>query len=312
MTTETGQDLQNVLYFNSVRNGTLAVLDSLNNVKHWVKNEEGNDVEAVVPIKFGNYEKSIALDDLPDDAINKGNFNYVPRMVLSFVGMSKIAERTTNKFQKISKRFTTIDENGEQKVSLNYGYNSVPYDFQFTLILQARGLNEAFMIIEQILPRFRPSMTISIQEYPLFDTMTETQLLIDEPSFEIMADFEDVDVNIINVEMSLNLRSNLYMPLQVTGPVEVVKLTNYLYEAHNYKDSQKASYYEFDVCTKDGTVYNTSERHYAPPKMVSEPEEVSETEPNCDANINTKINTQGYIDILTEDGISLIAENTRV
>jgi hypothetical protein len=257
-------DIESVLYFNSIRNYTLAILDAFNNIKQWTKNEDGSYNETVIPLTFGNYEKSLALEDIDKETYLSGNFNVIPRMVLTFEGMSKVPDRTTNKFQKISKVIDNPENPG--KKSLQFGYNSVPYDFQFNLLIQARGLNQAFQIVEEIMPRFRPTYPISIQEYPIFDEMTLTQLEAQDPEFDILDEFENTDVNIINITIPLNLRSNLYMPLQVSGPIEVVKMFNKLWDKKDYRDSQLASYYKFDIDTNTGLVKDCEDEHYAPPK----------------------------------------------
>ena len=299
---------KNVLYFNTTRINTLAILDSLNNVKHWVTNSDGDDVEKIVPIRFGNYEKSIALEDLGAADINTGNINVIPRMVLAFRGMTKAPDRDTNKFQKISKRVITTEGN----VMMQFGYNSVAYDFQYSLILQARGLNEAFMIVEQILPMFRPSYNISIREYPLFDEMTETQLSIEDPSFDILEEFEETDVNIVTVEFGLNLRGNLYMPLQLQGPIETLRIINWLWDTQEIKDSRKASHYEYDVCPADGKVFNESiNRQFAPPKLARTVTEKEEEDPLCTVNEAGKsvLQSEALLLLLSESGDIIITED---
>ena len=115
--------------------------------------------------------------------------------------------------------------------------------------------------------------------------MTETQLSIEDPSFEILEDFEETDVNIVTVEFGLNLRGNLYMPLQLQGPVETIKIINWLWDSQEYKDSQKASHYEYDVCPLDGKVYNESmNEHYEPPKLTNDVQEEVEDDPLCTIN----------------------------
>jgi len=299
-------DLKNILYFNSTRTNTLAILNSLNNIKHWVKDEDGNDVEKIVPISFGNYEKSIALEDIGVEQLKSAKFNVIPRLVLSFRGMKKAHERTTSKYQKIAKRVTGSDG----RISINFGYNSVPYDFSYTLTLQARGLNQAFMIVEQILPRFRPSYTIAIKEYPLFQDKTETQLLIEDPNFEIIEEFEDTDVNIVNVTFELTLRGNLYMPLQVQGPIKIVTLMNYLWDNYEIEESQLARHYEWEVCEKDGYIYHENlNRVYAPHKLIIEDDNTPEppvVSPCVDECHGTVINSEGYDDLQTEEKHSSI------
>ena len=255
--------VENVLIFNSTRTYTLAILDALNNIKHWVRRDDGTASKKVVPITFANYEKFAALGDIDQATLEQGNWNFVPRMALSFNGMTKAGERTTNKFQKISKK---IEYQG--KTLLNTGFNSVPYDFQYTLTLQARGLNEAFQITEQILPMFRPSMNIKIQEYPLFQEMTQTQLLLDGPEFDILDEFGPEDINLVNVTFSLTLRGNLYMPLSIIAPIKIVKLFNHLWETQDIKESELASYYKWHVNPDTHLIDETIiEEHYAPPKL---------------------------------------------
>jgi hypothetical protein len=253
-------EIESILYFNSIRNYTLSILDAFNNIKQWTKNEDGTHKESKIPITFGNYEKSIALEDIDKETYLSGNFNFIPRIVITFQGMNKAPERTTNKFQKISKKLFHDDGTKE----LQFGYNSVPYNFQYNMVIQARGLNQAFQIVEQIMPRFRPTYPISIQEYPIFDEMTLTQLDAEDPEFEIIDEFDETDVNIITVTIPLNLRGNLYMPLQVSGPIETVHLFNHLWEKKDYKDSQLASYYKFYVDTETGKVVDCEDEHYAP------------------------------------------------
>lgn len=302
-------ELKNVLYFNTTRTNTLAILTSLNNIKHWTKDEEGNDTQGVIPIKFGNYEKAVALEDLSEDLRTTGNFNFVPRMVLSFTGMTKAPERDTNKFHKISRRFKMASGS----VALQFAYNSVAYDFQYTLVLQARGLPQAYQAVEQILSRFRPSYAIAVREYPLFDKMTETQLLTQDPTFEIIEDFDEFDVNLVNVTFDLTLRGNLYMPLHVTGPIETVKLSNYLWDTYDIAESQAASYYEYDVCRFDGHIYNQSvENHIAPEKLYGiKPEEIKEPEECISPSYDTLVAIESYDELETEDTYGITTEQPR-
>jgi hypothetical protein len=256
-------EIENILFFNSIRNYTLSILDAFNNIKHWVKNEDETHKEEIIPITFGNYEKSIALEDIDKDTYLSGNFNFIPRIVITFEGMTKASDRTTNKFKKISKKI--FHEDGTKE--LQFGYNSVPYDFQFNMVIQARGLNQAFQIVEQIMPRFRPTYPISIHEYPIFDDMTLTQLQAEDPQFDIIDEFQDTDVNIITVTIPLNLRGNLYMPLQVAGPIETVHLFNKLWDKKDYRDSEFPSYYKFYVDTETGIVEEDYDECHSAPRL---------------------------------------------
>ena len=239
----------NILYFNTTRNYTLSILNALNNIKYWV-NIDNEDMEFIVPIKFGNYEKSIIFEDVKEQYMS-GNFNFLPRLVLSFSGMQKAPERITNKYKKFTKY---------EGDNINFTYNSVPYNFNYDLTLQARGLTEAFMIVEQILPLFRPSMPLKIKEFPLFQHLTETQLLISDPEFDINEEFENEDVNIMTVKFELMLKGNLYLPLELTGKIEKVEMYNHLMKNQNIYDSILESKYTFDI--KNSYIENTEIEMY--------------------------------------------------
>jgi len=247
------EEVEGTLFFNSSRTYTLSVLNAFSKIKHYVKKDNGDLGEEIIPIQFGNYEKSIALEDIGDKDFS--NWNIVPRMILSFEGMSKAVDRTLNKDHKLS-----FKVNIDGKDTLRYSLNSVPYDFQFKLLIQSRGMNEAFQIVEQILPNFRPSLPIEVKESPLFEETTKTQLLISDPAFEILEEFEEEDINIINISFDLTLRGNLYLPISLIAPIEVVKMFYYLIDKNNIKESKLATEYNWDV--SDGKIENESIKIY--------------------------------------------------
>ncbi len=232
-------------YFSTTRNNTLALLSAFNGIVYWVETEkELEQKQYTVPIQFANYEKALALEDLSEDQLRSGNFNFLPRLSLSFEGMTKAPERQTNKHQKVSKR--VYPEDGG-KAYMDVAYNSVAYDFNYTLLLQARGLTIATQIAEEILCKFNPTLNLMIQEFPIFKNRTETQILISDPAFEISDEFGEEEVNIIQTTFDLTLRSNIYSPIEMRGPIDVVKLFTHVWDNANIEDSELANYYRFDV-----------------------------------------------------------------
>lgn len=254
-------------YFSSIRNYTLALLNTFNNLKYWVEQEDSNkEREFIIPISFGNYEKSCALQDLDESIITSGNFNFLPRLVLSFEGMTKMSERQTNKFQKITKKI--YKENS--RTALDVAYNSLAYDFHFTLLLQARGLTIASQITEEILINFNPSLNLMIQEFPLFDNKTETQILIADPAFEKIDEYAETDVNIIQVTFDITIRGNIYSPIDISGAIETVNWYNHMWNEADIQSSKLASYYKFDISESTGKVYKETSRHFDATEKYSE------------------------------------------
>lgn len=245
-------------YFSTTRNYTLSLLNAFNNVKYWVENDD-NQKEFIIPISFGNYEKAIALEDLDMEIIKKGNFNFLPRLVLSFEGISKAPDRQTNKFQKLSKKICHPDTS---LPALDVSYNSVAYDYHFTLLLQARGLTIASQVTEEILVKFNPSLNLEIKEFPIFLEPTETQILVGDPAFEILDEFSETDVNIMTVTFDITVRGNIYSPIELSGPLKVVKIFNHMWDDEDYRDSKLASYYKFDIDPISHKATKETSRHF--------------------------------------------------
>ena len=258
-------NVEQKLYFDQIRNYTLALLSAFSNVKQWVNkdiNGEEKTQEEVIPITFSNYEKFISLQDISTDQLTTGNYNFLPRMSISFDGMNKTPERQTNKFNKISKKYQ--DPDGTNK--LDYSYNSLAYNIEFGLNIQVRGMTDAFRIVEQIMPHFNPTQPLEINEHPLFQEWTITQIEAQDPQFEILDEFGETDVNIINILIPLIVRGNLYSPITISGPIQSLILKTYIYEKE-INDNKLAFHYrldknECDTAWKDPA---TVDKHYAPP-----------------------------------------------
>jgi len=249
-------------YYNTIQNYTLALLSAFDNLWFYTQNIQNskyvNDSAHKVPINFGNYEKSIILQDIQEDEISKGNFNIIPRMVLIFDSLSKAAERQTQKYQRITKRIALPDS---PNAHLEMAYNSIAYDFHYRLLLQARGMTMASQLVEQILGYFNPTMNLNIQEFPLWTEMTQTQIMIEDPEFEILDEFEDVQVNIINVTFNITIRGNIYSNIGYQGAIEVVNLFTHVWDEFELGQSKLSKYYKFDV-NDDGVINKETLRTY--------------------------------------------------
>jgi hypothetical protein len=256
---------RNRMYFNSTRNYTLSLLGAFDGIEYYVPqiidDEYKGDKIYTVPIKFGNYEKALSLEDdkFSENMLKEGNYNIVPRLVLSFNGMSKNTQRQTQKYQRFHKR---IQHPESDKTVLDISYNSVSYDFNYTLLLQARGLTMATQITEEILSQFNPSYNLNLVEFPLFTEKTQTQILIQDPEFDIIEEFEDTQVNIINVTFQIVVRGNLYSSIGYQSPIEIVDIFYHIWDEMDREQSKLATYYKMDVSTETHKIYQETLRSY--------------------------------------------------
>ena len=166
-------------------------------------------------------------------------------MVLGFEGMTKAADRQTNKYQKLYKKIYLPDN---PNYMLQVAYNSLAYDFSFSLLIQTRGLTQASQLTEEVLSHFNPTMNLNILECPIFTEMTETQILISDPAFEINQEFEetgDAGVNIISVSFEIIIRGNVYSPISMIAPIKTIKLFTHIWDQYDYNESKLSTYYNF-------------------------------------------------------------------
>ncbi len=134
----------------------------------------------------------------------------LPRIGLDMVSCTYDATRKTN----IANRKLTRDYTGDRPKS-NKLFNPVPYDFEFEVSVYTRHQDDAFQIIEQILPYFQPQFNTMIKE------LDENEVVVDQRDIPIILEsatpettFEGAAGDMRHIEWTLNLRMKgwLYPP----------------------------------------------------------------------------------------------------
>jgi len=274
---------QNILYFNSTKRYTLRLLETLSTIPFFVPEkeivEDGRklfyDREFTLPLKFGIYEKCIALKDLSEETLSKSHITqYLPRAVLVFDGMDKAFDRHLNKRNVFSKSVdlrklcenygietVNICHNTDDEYYRNrdwydykqspdcekvkFSFASVPYNFNYRLIIQGRGLSQTMQIVETVLAKFDPSIPLRVFEYPLFDDQTLTQVIAGDPSFDFSPSYDLEDVNIVNVEIPLMVKGNLYKGIETKGHLKAIGMFMGIWDGEDKYDSKLANFFKF-------------------------------------------------------------------
>jgi len=199
----------------TIRKYTSALLDMFNDLEIQYKNSNGVLISKNIPIKYSSREKATVLDSYTSEQITSGNTNALPRASLTFDSLSKLDDRVTNKNIKMA---TFKNDN-----TLEFMYNSVPYLFNYSLVVQCRGMNEATMIIEQVAPKFNPTKNIDIWDATNLDEPTRIPLKLAGIDFE-NEEYEDLSTNIVTVTFNLELVGNLYPPVKSVERITELKM----------------------------------------------------------------------------------------
>lgn len=232
-----------MIHHGTIRKYTAALLDFFNGLEVQYEDSNGNVISRNVPVKYSTREKIHVLDDYTAEQLVSGNTNVLPRAALAWSTMTKAEQRVTNKNVKIAK-IKTED-------TFEYMYNSVPYEFTFELTIMCRGMNEATQLIEQIAPKFNPTVNIDIWDAGNLDEPTRIPVKLLDIGIE-SEEYEDFSSNLVSVNMGLSLMGNLYPPVKQIERIKDFKM--YINE-QNGNFFTKKSIMGWDVET-DGSLAN--------------------------------------------------------
>ena len=162
-----------------IRKLTVAFGDLFNNITLVRYNPDLSEQERfIVPIDYAAKELYVMrLQGDPD--LDKKVMMTLPRMSYEMTGLSYDSSRKqiTN-----TKNFY---QSGADTVSQ---YVPVPYDFDFSLFLYVRNIEDGNQIIEHILPFFAPDYTIKVNMIPEMGIVREVPIILKSVDYNI--DFE--------------------------------------------------------------------------------------------------------------------------
>jgi len=224
-------------FHQSIKNYTIALLDLFNDIHVPRFNKAGDKIsDNIIPIKFGNRDKAFMLSEHDLENLHTGNVNVLPRMVLQFDGMTKAPDRDTNKLSKINKRKIGTDPTS---LLYNYHYNAVAYDFNYTIYIATKTFTDATIIVEQIAPMFRPDITIKIQELDIQEKPTSVPVQIQDFNFTLPEDMGEEDIRIIEVDFSIEVKGNLYLPITEAEVIKHIEVNMDIIESRRTEASEK-------------------------------------------------------------------------
>ena len=226
----------------TIRKYTAALLDFFNDVEVQYKKSNGKIVTKNVPIKYSAIEKARHLDNFTTEQLLSGNYNVLPRGVIALRSLSKNPSRQLNKNNKIA--------NFKSDSTLEFMYNSVSYIFNYDIIYQCRGMNEATQIIEQIAPKFNPTVNIDVWDAQNLSEPTRVPVNLNDISIETES-YEELSSNITMVTFSLSLVGNLYPPIKSYPRIKEFQI--YLNETLDDKNAIRKDLLEWYV-NDDGQI----------------------------------------------------------
>lgn len=150
---------------------------------------------------------------------NQGNEAIVPHPVeiklpvMSF-SMMDIQYDSTRKQQSQLQQFMQTGTTG-----LNNQFQGVPYNIKFKLWVYARNMEDGLQIVEQILPWFTPSYTLSIQMVPQMGITMDVPVTLDDVTWENDYEGDNEHIRRIIWTLDFTLMAKFYGPVYQGGVI---------------------------------------------------------------------------------------------
>jgi len=163
-------------YNHIIRKLTVGFGDLFSNITLVRYNPDLTEAERfIVPIAYAPKELYVQRIE-GDYNLDKKVQMTLPRLSYEMTGMS---------YDSTRKQITNTKNAYNTASGVVAQYNPVPYNFNYSLYLYTRNIEDAHQIIEHILPYFAPDYTIKINLIPELGVIKEIPIILDTTNFDI-------------------------------------------------------------------------------------------------------------------------------
>ena len=193
-------------FYNQAVRKTVVSFGTLFNNIELKKTVDGQVIETEkVPLAYGPKQKFLyRLQGNPTDGRKVAIT--LPRIYFEMTGIDYAASRKTPATQKYK---TVINDNGNE---VRTQYVPVPYNISFEVGILCKSQDDGLQILEQILPFFQPSFSMSLKFIPDMDEVRDVAVVLNSVDFD--DDWED-DFSTrrsITYTMQFTAKSYIYGP----------------------------------------------------------------------------------------------------
>jgi hypothetical protein len=210
-------------FYNEILRKTVISFGSLFNdisIKHTNNSNEVIDV-IKVPLSYGPTQKFLArLEQSPD--LNKPVQITLPRMSFEFTGLTYDASRKVTTTQSFTVKSST-DGSIVKKT-----YMPVPYNLQFELAIMTKLNDDALQIVEQILPYFQPSYTLTIELIDEINEKRDIPIVLENVTFQDDYDGNFTTRRVLIYTLRFTAKTYLFGPIQ-TATKDIIKKSTISY-----------------------------------------------------------------------------------
>ena len=207
----------NVFYNRIIRKLVVGFGNLFDNITLVRYNADNSEAERfLVPIAYA--AKELYVQRLEGDYnLDKKVQMTLPRMSFEMTGLSYDNSRKLN---------TNIKQFSKTSEGVAAQYNPVPYNFDFSLYIYVRNIEDGTQIIEHILPYFTPDYTIKINLVPEMGIVKEIPVVLNNTTHETTYEGpRDSDPRMIVWTLNFTVKGFVFGPTTLVGLIHT-SITN--------------------------------------------------------------------------------------
>jgi len=205
-------------FYNEIIRKTVIGFGTLfNSIKIKRKDSSDNVFSIVeVPIVYGPTQKFLArLEQSPD--LNKPVQITLPRLSFEMVGLSYDPTRKVTPIQSF------VSSTKTDKSDLRVTYMPVPYNVSFELSIMTKSNDDMLQIVEQILPYFQPSYSISIDLVELIGENRDIPITLDNITMDDSYEGDFTSRRALIYTLRFTAKTYIFGPTSQDSSKDVVK-----------------------------------------------------------------------------------------
>lgn len=192
--------------------------------------------EIVVPLTYASKEK-FYLTLKQNFSLNRMANMVLPRMGFIITDMAYDPIRAQSSIGKFHAR---SDVDGSHKKM----FLPVPYDITIELSIYSRNMIDGLQVLEQIVPFFKPSFNITINELESMGVLRDIPIILESISHDDTSEGDVADeFRLLRWDLNFTVKANFYGPVKEQNIIKKVYVDYYTSTDGEYVDETDERYY---------------------------------------------------------------------
>lgn len=169
-----------------------------------------------VPISYGPKQKTIERV-LADPSLEREVSVVLPRLSFNMNSMGYNPIRKLNSMTLFRNNYDT------QTKTFAKAYSPVPYDFQFTLSILVKNIEDGTQLVEKIVPFFTPDYTVSMKVLPELGTIMDIPIELGNVSYDDSYEGDFNSQRVLSWDLDFTVKGYLFGPVTSSNYIAVTE-----------------------------------------------------------------------------------------